>query len=157
MNTDDSQIPKEILESEQKRAQPVAANQPTVMGLPPLPANIRDVLVEYGPWLVLASSVMNGFSVAGHFIFLNGSLGGNTGSVFLSLMLTLASATLGVLAFVWLRARRRVGWNMLAIVLILHYAAGLVLGESGAGILFAVIPVLLAAYVMFQIRSAYTK
>lgn len=162
-NLNPPNIPPEILESERKRAEMPTPRPdiPGPLGLPSLPAEgvnaILDLVVRYLPYLVLAVSAFNGFGAVSLLITMSNNpqmtisrLAG------LGAFLNLASAIFGVLAYVWLTQRRRLGWNLLVLVLVLMLT-GQLLMSGFASILYAGIEVGISIYVMLKIRDVYNK
>jgi hypothetical protein len=145
-----------------------------------LPKNIKDLLVQIAPWLALISAVLgvvSAFSLwqAAHYVNeFNESLNRWTESYgvrvpagdvelglmfWLSIIMTLVFAALALLAFPGLKARKKVGWNLMFYSLIANVAYGVVsLFYSGGGassFVGALIGSAIGAYILFQIRSHY--
>jgi hypothetical protein len=154
---DDSQIPEEILKAEKKLAEPVRPETPGTFGLPGLPPAILDLIFQYGPVIVLAGAVFNGFNAFGGFISLSGSNSAAPSTLVpLSLFLSVAAAVLMAASYIWLTEKRRMGWNTLAIALIVQFT-GQFLMSGAITILYSGIEIIITAYIMLQIRDHYSE
>lgn len=153
MANPDTGIPEEVLRSEQKPASPSQNDKPSILGLPGLPPAILDLAVQYGPVLVLAAAVLSGFSAVS---ILTGSAAdpSATGLLPLSAFLSLAASAAMVLAYVWLTQKRRIGWNTLALALIIQFL-GQILVTGVSSVLYTGIAILITTYVMLQLRDLY--
>jgi len=150
-----AKIPEEILRSEQKRATPVRPAGPGSLGLPGLPPDILDLVIRYGPMLVLAAGAINGFNAASMFVHLSSSATQSDGLLqYFSALLALAASVGMVLAYVWLNQKRRIGWNLLAFALIIQILGQILV--AGSSILYTGVQVLLTAYVMLQVRDSFS-
>lgn len=143
-----------------------------------LPSDIKDTLVKIAPWLSLLAGVFGLFSAfslwqAAHrvnrvldsFNQLSTSLGidqvsAQLGLTFwISLGMTLVFAVLALLAFPGLKAKKKVGWNLMFYSLIANVGYGVAslfyYRMDIGSLLGAVIMSAIGAYILFQVRSRY--
>ncbi len=153
----DTRIPEEILRAEQKRLRPARPHAPVTLGLPGLPADVIDLIIKFGPWLLLLAAALNGFSAIGALIGLL-SVGPSpaNGQLLLGALITFAAAITMGLSYVWLVQKRRLGWSLLALGLIIQFL-GQSVSSGSASILFSGVELLITAYVMLQIRDYYSQ
>ena len=156
MDKPDQQIPREILESEYKHSLPPRPERPGILGLPPIPDDLLDITIKYLPWLVLAAAFTNGMGAIGILIGASSYLavGGNSAAAFGAVVSLLASVV-GVAAFFWLSDKRELGWNLLVGAVVLHLLSGMFVAGI-AGLLPTIIGVVVAVYILNQIRSSYS-
>lgn len=140
-----------------------------------LPKNIKDFLVKVAPWLALLSGVFGLWSAytlwrwahrANDIVDgLNDLYGINmrTSTVelglwfWLSIIMMVVFAVLALLAFPGLKAKKKIGWNLMFYSLVASVAYGVVsLFYDGTGsLLGAVVSAIIGAFILFQIRSHY--
>lgn len=152
---------------------------------PPLPAAGKKALVEYLPWINLVLGLLELFGVYGlwHWAHLADNLsnglinyansvssaygGPAISATRMSLGLWLGLILLGVQALMYIaafpgtRERRKSGWNLLFYALLLNIVYGVIIMFTSYGgfgnLIGAVIGSGLGLYLLFQIRSSYTK
>ncbi len=149
----DIQIPEEILRSERKQASPPRNANLGSLGMPGLPPAIIDLLVRYGPVLVLAAGAFGALNAV--VMFFGQPLASSSGLALPSAFLGLAASIAMLLAYVWLKQKRRIGWNTLALALIAQFLSQILVTGVGS-MLFAGVEVMFAMYVMLQLRDSYS-
>ncbi len=140
-----------------------------------LPENIKKMLVEFAPWLALVGGVLGILSAynlwqwAHRLESINRVFGDiipaqnvSLGLMFwLSIAATLLFAALALLAFPGLKAKKKVGWNLMFYSMIANVAYGVVsLFYDGGGVgslLTALVMSAIGFYILFQIRSNYLE
>jgi hypothetical protein len=148
-------IPKEILQAEERRAQPTPVERPGILGLPGLPEDLLLLAETYVPYLVLIMSVMAGFGAVGGFTALKSQdPAAITGHMVIGSFLSLVAAVGGLLAYVWLQGRRRIGWYTLVFVMIIQLLSQ-VLTSGVSSILFTGVEVIVTFYILYQLRDSY--
>lgn len=156
-NFNETDIPEELLRSEHKQNPPASIDRPGSLGLPALPSNIIDLAIQHGPLLVLAVAVFSGFNAVSLFIGLSSADLPQTNSLLpLCTLLSLGASITMILAYIWLTQKRRIGWNMLAIALMVEFLSQILL-TGVSSILFTGIAILITTYVMLQLRDSYSQ
>ncbi len=150
--------------------------------LPNIPKGGREVIVKIAPWLSLVGGIIGLWSAYAIFLWVNASTAtvltgygqqldriyANTGlgrswSLFLilSLLLTLASSILNLMAFSPLRKFQKKGWNYIFYSMLLNVVYGLVVALTSFGsfgnLLGSLIGSAIGAYLLFQVRDYYTS
>lgn len=142
-----------------------------------LPENIKKVLVDIAPWLALVGGVLGILSAYNIWAWahranqtldsLNRLYGDmvprqtvELGLMFwVSIVMTLVFAALALLAFPGLKAKKKVGWNLMFYSMIANIAYGIVsLFYDGGGLgnlLSSLIVSAIGLYILFQVRSHY--
>lgn len=144
-----------------------------------LPTGFKDFLVKVAPWASLASGILGLLTAislwrVGHYVNqmadyanqLSAMYGaptraGNLGVLFwISIVMILIFAALAFMAFPGLRARKKIGWNIMfysmlasvlySVVSLFYYGGGF--GSFIGSLLAAII----GLYLLFQVRSRYT-
>lgn len=127
--------------------------------LPPLPTNVKDILVKLAPWFalifgiigILGSIAATGFlTVLSPFIALGGGLGVATGGIVAG-VLGLVGSVLTLMAYPGLRDRKMMGWKYSFYSQLTSVVAALV----GLNLVGAVVSALIGFYILFQIKSYY--
>lgn len=140
----------------------VKALEPTFKKLPHLPKSIVKVLVAIAPWLALIGGIAGVLSTLFTFIgsrqlygFM-GSWGINPFYLQLSLICTLISSIVAIIAFKDLKAEKYQGWLYLLWISLLSIAVNVI------GVLFypgSIIGMLISAaislYILFEIKAWY--
>lgn len=143
-----------------------------------LPANIKDLLVKLAPWLALLSGILGilgaiGLWSAAHMVNEMTSFYGayspaytqavnQMNAVFwIALIMDLIFSGLALLAFPGLKARKKVGWNLMFYSTLLSIVYSIVSGfyyNTGivSSLIGAVIGAVIGFYILFQVRSRYT-
>jgi hypothetical protein len=160
-NDVEAQIPEKIRQFESKQGEkhtgPAVGFEyrPTVMGLPNLPDGVVDLILQYGPWLVLLGAVVSAVGALGTLVQATGAdaLPELRQQVWPAL-LGLVAAAVNIAAFMGLRDRQRLGWNLAALGFVLETMAQLWIA-GGANILYSGIELLLTAYVFLQVRDRF--
>ncbi len=129
--------------------------------LPSLPKGFRDVLVQIAPWIALLFGILGVLvglgglgilSVLSPMMLIGNGASATTGS-FVSVVLSLISSVLLLIAFPGLHARKNQGWTMLFWS---QWAALLSSLVVGVGALFGgLIGAVIGFYLLFQIKSYY--
>lgn len=158
-------------------------NDVFVKNAPKLPKGGKDFLVEYIPYLALLGGL---FSLWAAFNLWNwasevnkaadavNQLGAAFGvepvttdrwtvALWISLAILVVTATIYVLAYAPLKARKKAGWNLLFYALLINLAGGVVgvfadsygYGGGFGGLIGALIGFTIGGYLLFQIREAY--
>lgn len=124
---------------------------------PTFPDNIKEGIVEYGPYVLLVLSVISLFGlftalgVGTVAIGLSGMPPGTGFSFYISVISAIITVVLYLMAFSPLRARKKAGWNLLYYALLINLLSNLILLH-----LFGVIiSGLIGFWVLFQIREKY--
>jgi hypothetical protein len=126
--------------------------------LPPLPRNWNEVIVKITPWVALifgALGVLGSLAAVGilaflaPFVAMNAGVGAASGGVIGALLALVASALM-VAAFPGTNAKKLSGWNLLFWSEIVSLVSAVV-SLSLAG----VVGVLIAFYILFQIKPFY--
>lgn len=142
-----------------------------------LPKGIKETLVKVAPWLALIGGILGILSAYNLWRWahrvneitdsLNYAFGGlvpqqsgDLGLMFwLSIVATLLFSVLALLAFPGLRAKKKVGWNLMFYSMLANIAYGIVsLFYSGGGagsLLMSLIVSAIGFYILFQVRSQY--
>jgi len=145
-----------------------------------LPKDIKELLVKIAPWLALLSGIFGIYTAynmwrVAHFVnewtdSINRTYGNyglrapssvvDLGLVFyISIATMIVFAILALLAFPGLKAKKKIGWNLMFYSMIASVAYGIVsLFYSGGGVgslLSAVIGSVIGMYILFQVRSHY--
>lgn len=132
------------------------------LNLPPLPASIKELVVNFAPWLAVLGGAL------GLLVFVPGTLillflsplaavgGGGLGYVMtiMNLILSIVGAVLSLMAFSGLRNRSLRGWTLLFWASMVYLVAGL-LPISFGGLLGVIIGGAIALYLLFQIKPYY--
>ncbi len=127
--------------------------------LPPLPANVKEVLVKVAPWLalvfgvlgVLASVAATGLMAAlSPVMVLGGGVGVATGGV-VGALLAVVGSVLMLVSFPGLRDRKMAGWKLA----FWSEAVGVVSSVIALNLIGALISALVGFYLLFQIKSYY--
>lgn len=123
--------------------------------VPSLPSDIKQLIVDYGPYLVLIGGILTIVSFSGILnLFLVGSplLGGMfLYNYYLWMLYSIISGIVQIVAFKPLRSKKLSGWRML-FYLTLIYSALSVLSLQ----LLSLLGPLIAFYILFQIKSNYS-
>ncbi len=126
--------------------------------LPPLPDDILDLIVKYGPWLVLVGSIFATFNAIGSFGLLaaDTELVTDPDIVFVSAMAQLTTAIVGLLAFIWLHERRALGWWAVVALVGFDLIEGLLIGGF-RNVPWLVFSTLVHAYVLLQVKDDFSE
>lgn len=125
---------------------------------PQLPANIKEAIVQYSPWITLvllllslpAVLVLFGVGTLGMpFSYMGGVQYGMTYTI--SLVILAVTLVLEGLAIPGLMNRKKSGWNFVFYATLLGIVSNLISMNFGSLILGALLPL----YILFQIRSYY--
>lgn len=146
-----------------------------------LPENIKNFLVTIAPWLALLSGIfglISAFNMWRFVAYLNsasngissmyGELGILTGGpgpgftimFWLAIFMMVLFSVLALLAFPGLRARKKVGWNLIFYSLLANIVYGLVsifYYNTPSGLVGSAISAAIGFYILFQIRSHYVS
>lgn len=120
--------------------------EPLFDQLPKLPKNVRDTLVNIAPILALIFGIL-------------GVLGAVAGGVrsygfgYIAAFILIVSSVLLLVAYPSLKARKMKGWNLLFWGEILN----LVYGVISMSILSGIIGAVIGLYLLFQVKSYYSK
>lgn len=142
---------------------------PTFAQAPHLPAGLVEFLASIAPWLVGLGGILGVFSGLGMVLNAVGlgsnwwmRLAGYSQLYFLAVgVLQLASAVILLMAFSPLKARKQAGWLLLGWNMVVNIAQTVVgvafsMGMMGAGsLIWSAVGMLIAAYVLFELRSQY--
>lgn len=123
-----------------------------------LPDYILDPLVEYAPLLCLAGSAYMGFEACSTLLLLSSgpALQGAPADAFqvAAAFVSLAAAAGFFLAFIWMRRRRRLGWNAVVVAVAIQLLSQ-VLGSGLSSLGFLALDLVVTAYLLWQIRDSY--
>ena len=141
--------PKLILENEL---------EPIFLGkFPPFPDDIKELLVKYGPYLILISAVFMLFGLLTAFGVGTAAIGigaipfGSGLMMYIALFVVTIIAVIYLMAFTPLRARKKAGWNLIYYALLLSLFSNII----QLAFLSAIISGVLGFWVLFQIREKY--
>jgi len=130
---------------------------------PALPNNIKELIVQFAPWLiglgllmslpaVLAligvGSLFGSFSYLGYYGY---RVGGFGGSYMISMIFMVISLVLEAMALPGLFAKSRKGWQMLFYATLVSAVSSLLSFNIGG----LIIGTLLGMYLLFQVKSYY--
>ncbi|MBI5044872.1 MAG: hypothetical protein HZC02_03030 [Candidatus Levybacteria bacterium] len=122
--------------------------------LPPLPTNIREVIVRITPWIALVFGVLGilaGLGAVGVSpVVLFGGIRSSM-LVLVSGLLTIASSAMLLAAYPKTKAHKKQGWNLLFWSTVVSLVSSIVAG----GLVSAIIWGLVEFYLLFQIKSYY--
>lgn len=127
--------------------------------LPPLPANVKDILVKVMPWLalvfgilgVLAAIAATGLMAAlSPVMVLGGGVGVATGGV-IGALLAVVGSVLMLASFPGLKNMKIAGWKLA----FWSQAVGVVSSVVALNLVGALISALVGFYLLFQIKSYY--
>lgn len=124
---------------------------------PPFSENVKEFLVQYGPYILLVLSVigvlglMTALGVGGAIFGAGGATVGIGFNFYLGIALGMVTLVLYLMAFSPLKARKRAGWNLLYYALLI----GLVSNLVQLSIFGFIIGGLIGFWVLFQIREKY--
>lgn len=142
-----------------------------------LPKDVKDMLVKIAPWLALIGGILGFVSAYNLWQWAHRanraleSLNAAFGSIvpaqsvelgltfWLSIVMTLVFAVLALLAFPGLKAKKKVGWNLMFYSMIANVLYGIVsVFYEGGGIgslLASLIISAIGLYILFQVRANY--
>lgn len=136
-----------------------------------LPADMKDLLVTIVPWLSLIAGILGALSALSLWQMAHriGRFAGDFGvadyvpdlslAFWLSLIMTLVFSALAFMAFPGLKAKKKVGWNLMFYSMLANIVYGLVslfYSNGGVyGLIGAVIMSAIGFYILFQIRDRY--
>lgn len=141
--------PKLILE---KELEPIFLDK-----FPAFPDNVKEIIVQYGPYVLLILSVFGLFGIltavgiGGAAIGIGAVSYGRGFNFFVGIALTIVTLVLYLMAFSPLRARKKAGWNLLYYALLINLVSSII----QLNILGAIIGGLLGFWVLFQVRGKY--
>ncbi len=124
-----------------------------------IPANIREVIVKFGPYITLVLMVLAlpvilvALGLSAVLLPMVGAVAGVTTGIMatVGLVFAIASLVLEALALPGLFKRSKVGWNFLFYSILVSAVGSLVTFQ----ILSLIISTLISLYILFQIRSYY--
>jgi hypothetical protein len=148
-------IPEEILRSEGQSSIPPTLSGPDVLGLPGLPQDVIDFLVRYGPYMILCAGAFIGFGAV-KLLMISPMITQRDTFGPVSAYLDLAAAVIIVASYVPLIIKRRTGWNLLAAGLGIFFFSQFLAAGVGSIVFFS-LELLVAAYVMVQVRDYFSS
>lgn len=136
--------------------------------LPPLPANVREVLVKIAPWIALIFGVLGVLAIVSGVLGLLGlglfgaslapyggmAVAGASAFGIVFLLLSLIPTVLQLLAYPGLKAKKMAGWNYLLYSLVASVVISVVSGGFNS-IFGAVVGAAIGLYILFQVKSYY--
>ncbi|MDQ6482181.1 hypothetical protein [Dyadobacter sp. LHD-138] len=132
--------------------------EPIFLGkFPPFPDNVKELLVQYGPYLILIGAILGllgllaAFGIGGAAIGLGLAAYGSGFSFYVGIVLAAVMMIMYLMAFSPLRARKKAGWNLMYYALLLSLISNLL----QLAILAVIIGGVLGFWVLFQIRDKY--
>ena len=132
--------------------------EPIFLGkFPPFPDNVKELLVQYGPYLILIGAVLGLLGLLAAFGIGTAAIGigmasyGGRFSFYVGIVLAIVMMIMYLMAFSPLRARKRAGWNLMYYALLLSLVSNLL----QMAILAVIIGGVLGFWVLFQIRDKY--
>lgn len=132
--------------------------EPIFLGkFPPFPDNVKELLVQYGPYLILIGAVLGLLGLLAAFGVGTAAIGigmasyGGGFSFYVGIVLATVMMIMYLMAFSPLRARKRAGWNLMYYALLLSLVSNLL----QMAILAVIIGGVLGFWVLFQIRDKY--
>jgi hypothetical protein len=132
--------------------------EPIFLGkFPPFPDNVKELLVQYGPYLILLAAILGLLGLLAAFGVGTAAIGvglasyGNGFNFYVGILLATVMMIMYLMAFSPLRARKRAGWNLMYYALLLSLISSLL----QLAILSVIIGGVLGFWVLFQIRDKY--
>ena len=132
--------------------------EPIFLGkFPPFPDNVKELLVQYGPYLILIGAILGLLGLLTAFGIGTAALGigmasyGSGFSFYVGIVLATVMMIMYLMAFSPLRARKKAGWNLMYYALLLSLISSLL----QLAILSVIIGGVLGFWVLFQIRDKY--
>ncbi|CAG5004169.1 hypothetical protein DYBT9275_03312 [Dyadobacter sp. CECT 9275] len=141
--------PKLILE---KELEPIFLEK-----FPAFPDNVKEVLVQYGPYLMLIFSILGliglltAAGLGGAAIGLGATAYGGGFYFYFGIIIAVVTIILYLMAFSPLRARKRAGWNLIYYAMLISLVSSLIQLQ----ILSFIIGGLIGFWILFQIREKY--
>jgi hypothetical protein len=126
-----------------------------VLGFPALPTDLLDWIVENLPWLVLIGVAASASNAAVTFVTAKASSAPVAFSTAAFAFLGFTTSVILLMAFVWLRQNRLLGWYALAVSLAIQFAGELFV-LSGTSILYDLAELAVSAYLLLSIRGYYS-
>ena len=128
--------------------------------LPALPKNVNEVIVKITPWIaiifgvlgVLSSVALFGITTVSAPFMAMGGYAGQAGGGMIYAILALISSVLMVAAFPGTNKRKMSGWTLLFYSEVVSVVASVVAMSVGG-----LVGNLIGFYILFQIKSFYTK
>ena len=151
-------------------------------GVPQLPQNARDTLVEIWPWIALVFGVVQVFAAwglwrlihvisaldewartvgnyYGHYAYNAGPSMFDKTMVYVGILVLLVDALILLLAFPKLKLRQRAGWDLLFLSALANVAYGVVQifidGRGVGSFIFSIIETGVVFYFLLQVRDRY--
>lgn len=115
--------------------------------LPPLPVNVKDILVKIAPWVSLVFGALGVLGILGAI----GILAAFSPTMMVGAVLALVSSVLMLVAFPGLRDRKMAGWQWSFYSQLASVVSSLV----ALNFVGALIGALIGFYLLFQIKSYY--
>lgn len=150
--------------------------------LPPLPKNAKDTIVNVMPWISLVFGILQVLAaysvwrladltnrladVADFYAASAGVSGTHLSSldksvIYLGAVVLAVEGVIGIMAYKALVARQRRGWDLLFLAALINIAYAVISifinGRGFGDFLLSLIGSALGFYLLFQIKSAYTK
>ena len=141
--------PKLILE---KELEPIFLEK-----FPAFPENVKDVIAQYGPYVLLILSIIGllgllaAFGLGGAALGIGAVAYGGGFNFYIGITISIITLVLYLMAFSPLRARRRAGWNLIYYALLISLLGNLI----QLNILGVIVGGIVGFWVLFQIRSKY--
>lgn len=129
--------------------------------VPALPANAKDVLVQFAPWLALIWGVLailgaigglGLFTLFSPFAYLAGA--GYTTFLLVSAVIALVEGVILLLAFMPLKNKKLRGWNLLVWGEVLAIVSSIVTVSVGS-VVWAIVVAAIVFYFLFQVEAYY--
>lgn len=126
--------------------------------LPSLPTDVKDLIVKYGPYVVLVGGAITLLSTAS--AFLSGGFGALSGRLvlnnYLYLVFNVVVGLILIRAYKPLMARQLTGWRVLFYAMLLYLAiTAISFILFPAFYLFAFAGPLISIYLLFEVKSYY--
>ena len=130
--------------------------------LPALPKGVNDFIVSVAPWLALIGGVLAILSGIAAFGFLSAlspfamavGVGGYAITAIIASLVLLVEGVIDLLAFQPLNARKKRGWDLIFLGIILSVLSSVVSLHVGS-IISGVIGFLIGYYFLYQVKSYY--
>ena len=132
---------------------------------PALPANVKETLVSFAPWLALIAGVLALLSGVSLFGLLGlatsvmpyavaAGVGGFAITAILSLLVLLVTGVIYLLAFSPLKGKKVKGWNLMFYAMLLYVLSSVVTLRP-FGIVESLVGFLIGYYFLYQVKSYY--
>ena len=124
---------------------------------PAFPENVKDVIAQYGPYVLLVLSILGllgiltAFGIGGAALNAGAAAYNGTFNFYIGIIISVITLVLYLMAFSPLKERKRAGWNLIYYALLISLLGNLI----QLNLLGVIIGGVVGFWVLFQIRSKY--